>query len=560
MRSRADDLPAPRQPEYSEYIYSENWDHVKPYEKESRSVSELALLPAFTAKSQQAKGRLDRAVSKEDYPWVFPDTMIKPSLDKNDLLRIMGNLVHAVNDINPTALALKAYFPACHDMTVLNVVPFSSERKYSGACFAEEGTYLIGASQFLFPSLFPSLQEECIRYTAEGIRVLVLAHSARLMPEHDLPPDLLPVGLVLLSDEIRPEAARTMAFFREQGVDLKVISGDDPVTVAAIAGKAGLTTAQDYCDASTLQTKEELVYAVQEYSVFGRVTPYQKKEMVKALKEQKRTVAMTGDGVNDVLALKAADCSIAMATGSDAAKNISNIVLLDSDFSSIPQVVNQGRRVINNIRTAASMFLIKTIFSVLLSLATIFWGKAYPFEPVQMSLISACAVGVPTFLLSQEFNYEKTDNGFLRYVFLNAFPAAVTITGCILVVQLAGERFYPSGEMLGTACFLVTGWNYMAALRTVYSPLNLYRTIIIYGMELVFFLAAVLFQNILTLRPLEFGMLILVFVLMTFSPLVIKVITDWLHRGYRRSLDEKPKSFLYRMVVFLKSRHIGKQE
>jgi cation-transporting ATPase E len=276
--------------------------------------------------------------------------------------------------------------------------------------------------------------------------------------------------------------------------------------------------------------------------VFGRVTPQQKKSMVLALKAQGHTVAMTGDGVNDVLALKEADCSIAMAEGSDAAKNIANVVLLNSNFAAMPHIVNQGRRVVNNIRTAASMFLIKTIFSVLLSLITIFVGKAYPFEPIQMSLISMCAVGIPTFLLAQENNYQKIDHTFLRHVFMNAFPAAVTITGCVLTVMLVCQNVYESNEMLNTACVLVTGWNYMAALKTVYAPLNRYRKIVIYSMQCIFFLAAVVLQNLLTLGSLEFGMIILVFLLMTFSPIVIEVITDWIRKVYQKSLDGEEKN------------------
>ena len=227
-----------------------------------------------------------------------------------------------------------------------------------------------------------------------------------------------------------------------------------------------------------------------------------------------------------------------MAQGSDAAKNIANVVLLDSNFASMPHIVNQGRRVVNNIRTAASMFLIKTIFSVLLSLITIFFGDAYPFEPIQMSLISACAVGIPTFLLTQENNYDKIDHTFLRHVFMNAFPAAVTITGCVFTIMLVCQNVYHSNTMLNTACVLVTGWNYMAALRTVYSPLNTYRKVIIYGMQFVFFGGAVILQNLLTLGSLEFGMIILVFLLMTFSPVVIEAITSWIRKGYEKSLDK----------------------
>lgn len=455
-----------------------------------------------------------------------------------EIEHIMGNLLSVLKDQNATADALRARFKVAQDMELDHVIPFSSDRKYSGAAFKDAGTYLMGAAQFLFPEGNPELMEYCGSFAEEGLRVLVVAHSENVNEGTEIPEGLEPVGLLLLTDVIRAEAPDTLAYFESQGVDLKVISGDDPVTVSAIAKRAGLKNAEQYVDATTITTQEEMDEAVATYSVFGRVTPQQKQAMVKSLQVQKHTVAMTGDGVNDVLALKEADCSIAMAEGSDAAKNIANVVLLDSNFAAMPEIVNQGRRVVNNIRTAASMFLIKTIFSVLLSLITIFFGDSYPFEPIQMSLISACAVGIPTFLLAQENNYEKIDHTFLRHVFMNAFPAAVTITGCVFTVMLVCQNVYHSNLMLNTACVLVTGWNYMAALKTVYAPLNRYRKVIIYSMQVIFFAAAVILQDLLTLGSLEFGMIILVFLLMTFSPILIEVITAWLRNIYSRSLDK----------------------
>lgn len=456
-----------------------------------------------------------------------------------EMRQIMGNLMAVLKDENATAAALRKEFAVRRDMTLVHAIPFSSDRKYSGACFENHGTYLMGAVQFLFPEGYEELKKKCREYAGQGLRVLVLAHSEEPSEENGLPEGLAPTGMILLTDVIRQEAPDTLAFFDSQGVDLKVISGDDPATVASIAKKAGLKNAEHYIDATMITSQEELERAVAECSVFGRVTPQQKKAMVQALKKQGRTVAMTGDGVNDVLALKEADCSVAMAQGSDAAKNIANVVLLDSNFASMPHIVNQGRRVVNNIRTAASMFLIKTIFSVCLSLLTIFFGEAYPFEPIQMSLISACAVGIPTFLLAQENNYDKIDHTFLRHVFMNAFPAAVTITGCVFAIMLVCQDAYHSNDMLNTACVLVTGWNYMAALKTVYAPLNRYRKIIIYGMQFIFFAAAVILQKLLALGSLEFGMIILVFLLMTFSPVIIDVITEWIRRMYARSLDKE---------------------
>lgn len=502
-----------------------------------------ALKPEVTVSAEKENGQIQETVNSE--------TVSQEERQKlQEIDHIMGNMMSVLHDQNATADALRKRFPSRNDLKLIHAIPFSSDRKYSGAVFEGRGTYLMGAAQFLFPEGNEELLEHCSSYAQEGYRILVLAHSEQETKGTERPTGLEPLGLFLITDVIREEAPDTLAFFDSQGVDLKVISGDDPVTVSAIAKKAGLKNANHYIDATTIKTSEEMQRAVAECSVFGRVTPQQKKQMVQALQSQKHTVAMTGDGVNDVLALKEADCSIAMAAGSDAAKNIANVVLLDSNFGAMPHIVNQGRRVVNNIRSAASMFLIKTIFSVLLSLITIFFGDAYPFEPIQMSLISACAVGIPTFLLTQENNYNKIDHTFLRHVFMNAFPAAVTITGCVFTIMLVCQDVYHSNVMLNTACVLVTGWNYMSALRTVYSPLNTYRKVIIYGMQFAFFISAVVLQDLLTLGSLEFGMIILVFVLMTFSPILIETITEWLRRIYEKSLDreDENKGFFARFL------------
>ena len=502
-----------------------------------------ALKPEVTVSAEKENGQIQETVNSE--------TVSQEERQKlQEIDHIMGNMMSVLHDQNATADALRKRFPSRNDLKLIHAIPFSSDRKYSGAVFEGRGTYLMGAAQFLFPEGNEELLEHCSSYAQEGYRILVLAHSEQETKGTERPTGLEPLGLFLITDVIREEAPDTLAFFDSQGVDLKVISGDDPVTVSAIAKKAGLKNANHYIDATTIKTSEEMQRAVAECSVFGRVTPQQKKQMVQALQSQKHTVAMTGDGVNDVLALKEADCSIAMAAGSDAAKNIANVVLLDSNFGAMPHIVNQGRRVVNNIRSAASMFLIKTIFSVLLSLITIFFGDAYPFEPIQMSLISACAVGIPTFLLTQENNYNKIDHTFLRHVFMNAFPAAVTITGCVFTIMLVCQDVYHSNVMLNTACVLVTGWNYMSALRTVYSPLNTYRKVIIYGMQFAFFISAVVLQDLLTLGSLEFGMIILVFVLMTFSPILIETITEWIRTIYEKSLDreDENKGFFARFL------------
>ena len=521
--------------------------------------SESLLRNLTEDKEEPDEGRMlqDQEIQPENAETQNPDTGSQTEADQaentdetvalqdiHEIEDMMGNLMYVLKDQNATIDALRKRFPTKTSMTPEHIIPFSSDRKYSGAVFEDRGTYLMGAAQFLFPEGREEILDVCQKYAQEGLRVLTLAHSSQMAEGTELPADLEPVALLLLTDVIREEAPDTLKFFDSQEVDLKVISGDDPVTVSAIAKRAGLKNAESYVDATTLETEEDLEEAVSKYSVFGRVTPQQKKEMVQALQKQGHTVAMTGDGVNDVLALKEADCSIAMAQGSDAAKNIANVVLLDSNFASMPHIVNQGRRVVNNIRTAASMFLIKTMFSVMLSLLTIFFGNTYPFEPIQMSLISACAVGIPTFLLAQENNYDKIDHTFLRHVFLNAFPAAITISSCVFAIMLVCQNVYHSNAMLSTACVLVTGWNYMAALKTVYAPLNTYRKVIIYGMQFIFFAAAVMFQKLLALGSLDFGLIILVFILMTFAPVLIDVITSWLKGIYAKSLDkEKPGKF-----------------
>ena len=505
-----------------------------------------------TSSLEEKKDEVSEEILKEEGAEQKEEPVDQDALGIEEIEEIMCSMMNELHDENATANALRKRFPAKASMKCHHVIPFSSDRKYSGAVFQEEGTYLMGAAQFLFPEENQKIADYVQKYAEEGLRVLVLAKSPELSEGAELPKDLKPIALLLLTDVIRQEAPDTLKFFDSQEVDLKVISGDDPVTVAAIARRAGLKNADKYVDATTLKTEEDIENAVAEYSVFGRVTPQQKKEMVQALKSQGHTVAMTGDGVNDVLALKEADCSIAMAQGSDAAKNIANVVLLDPNFASMPHIVNQGRRVVNNIRTAASMFLIKTMFSVMLSLLTICFGNAYPFEPIQMSLISACAVGIPTFLLAQENNYDRIDHTFLRHVFLNAFPAAITISACVFSIMLVCQNVYRSNDMLNTACVLVTGWNYMAALKTVYAPLNRYRKVIIYGMQFIFFAAAVIFQKLLSLGSLDFGMIILVFILMTFAPVLIDVITGWIRDIYARSLDkETPGPFTSFMTRLL---------
>ena len=460
-----------------------------------------------------------------------------------DLEQLMGRMVAALGDENETFQALRQHYKRNQSTNTKLVLPFSSERKFSGVVFEGEGTYLMGAYQFIFLQADPAVLEKIAEYASQGLRVLTIAHSPNEMTDYTLAEDFEIVGFVFMTDVVRKNAPDILGYFEEQGVDLKVISGDDPVTVAAIAARAGLKDADKYIDATTIHTDEEMEDAILKYSVFGRVTPKQKQQMVRLLKQNGRTVAMTGDGVNDVLALKDADVSIAMASGSEAAKNTANLVLLNSDFASLPHIVNEGRRVINNIKAAASMFLIKTGFSVLTALLTIIVGLNYPFQPIQLSVINGCAVAIPTMLLQLEPSFQKVNKHFFREVLRMSMPAAITITAMITIINNIGHSIGTPREMLSTVCVLATGWVYLITLRQVYSPMTGYRKFVIYLMQTAYLVAMVIGQRIMELVGLNFTCVIVTLAAVNFAPMIIDLATkgyDKFFYWYDHRHDVKP--------------------
>lgn len=460
-----------------------------------------------------------------------------------DLEQLMGRMVSALGDENETFQALRQHYKRNQSTNTKLVLPCSSERKFSGVVFEGEGTYLMGAYQFIFPQADPAVLEKIAEYASQGLRVLTVAHSPNEMTDYTLAEDFEIVGFVFMTDVVRKNAPDILGYFEEQGVDLKVISGDDPVTVAAIAARAGLKDADKYIDATTIHTDEEMEDAILKYSVFGRVTPKQKQQMVRLLKQNGRTVAMTGDGVNDVLALKDADVSIAMASGSEAAKNTANLVLLNSDFASLPHIVNEGRRVINNIKAAASMFLIKTGFSVLTALLTIIVGQNYPFQPIQLSVINGCAVAIPTMLLQLEPSFQKVNKHFFREVLRMSMPAAITITAMITIINNIGHSIGTPREMLSTVCVLATGWVYLITLRQVYSPMTGYRKFVIYLMQTAYLVAMVIGQRIMELVGLNFTCVIVTLAAVNFAPMIIDLATkgyDKFFYWYDHRHDVKP--------------------
>ncbi len=390
------------------------------------------------------------------------------------LKKMLGDYAKAMGDDNITMEALKKFFKEGNGWKPVSTTPFTSALKYSGVTY-EDRVQVLGAPEFVLRDDYEKYAKSIEKYASKGYRVLVFGDYEGELCGKALTEKVTPLGYVLLTNPVRKEAPETFSYFAEQGVEIKVISGDNPVTVSEVAKEAGIQGADKYVDAATLETEEDIAEAVKKYVVFGRVTPDQKRQFVRALKSQGRTVAMTGDGVNDVLALKDADCSVAMASGSDAAVQAAQVVLLESDFSKMPSVVMEGRRVVNNIQRSASLFLVKNIFSFLLSLFSVLWGMSYPLEPSQVSLISMFTIGVPGFLLAFQPNKERIQGNFLANVFLKALPAGLTDVIMVGALAVFGAEFGVDSVSISTACTMLLLIVGFIILYNVCSPINIFR-------------------------------------------------------------------------------------
>lgn len=380
--------------------------------------------------------------------------------------REMTLLVNALPDRNPTFLAVREKWDRESETPAEQVLPFSSAKKWSGAVFPEVGSLVMGAGEFILGVKYEEIRQKVEKFSEGGRRVLLLARSDFSFKGRDLPDGLIPLGLIAISDRIRPEAPDTLRYFDEQGVDIKIISGDNPLTVSAVAKKAGVKNADRFIDASQLTDPADLPKAIRDYTVFGRVTPDQKLAIVKALKAEGKTVGMTGDGVNDVLALKESDCSIAMQSGSEAARNVSNLVLLDSNFASMPRVVAEGRRSINNIERSASLFLSKTLYSLLLAVLFMVIRLPFLFEPIQMTLINAMCIGIPSFLLALEPNKALIRGSFIGNVMERAVPNGITAALALSsVIAAAGLFGFSTEQMSSVATVVLAGISFMITFR-----------------------------------------------------------------------------------------------
>ena len=446
----------------------------------------------------------------------------------------------AVDDDNDTARAMKARFRGPSNWRAARTVPFTSAAKWSAAVFPGHGAYVVGAPEFVMGERYAELRERVEPYSAKGYRVLLAAGYDGVPGPKGLDPGAVrPMALVLLSNRIRPEAPKTFRYFAQQGVAVKVISGDNPLTVSEVAAQAGIEHAEDYVDAATLKTGAELEQAARRYTVFGRVTPDQKRRLVRALQKAGHTVAMTGDGVNDVLALKDADCGIAMASGSDAACHAAQLVLLNSDFSAMPYVVDEGRRVINNIERAASLFLVKNIFSFFLAFITLFTIVAYPFEPIQLSLVGGLTIGAPAFFLALEPNHSLVRGRFMHSVLKAAFPGGLTDLVIILLAELFAFAFGFGAAELSTLCTLLMAFIGLLILFQVCKPFDVQRKLVWGTMAALIVGAVLLLPGLFSLVPLTLQTALVLSVLMLLAYPVLRFMTRLFELGSAAARKKK---------------------
>jgi len=438
---------------------------------------------------------------------------LTPMSDVTDALGVMS--YHMEID-NQTMQAINKKYARKNDYKPLEIVPFSSQTKWSGISFEKE-SYIIGAPEIVLKDT-KSIKKELDNYAKES-RVVLLAKSKTKLNKK-LPSDIKPMALILINDKIRKDAKQTLEYFKHQGVDIKLISGDNPITVAGVAKKVGLDNIK-YVDMN--ETKLSIDKLAKEYNVFGRVKPNQKKALILELKKQGHTVAMTGDGVNDVLALKEADCSIAMNSGSDAARNVSQLVLLDSNFSSMPKVVGEGRRSINNIQRSSSLFLCKTTYATLLAVIFLFLDRSYPFIPIQLTLTSMVTIGIPSFILALEPNNERINGRIIINVLRKSLPTALTIVTNIIIITILPEVIRLSETEVSTLAVLLTGFTGFMLLYKISVPFNTLRRILFITMIVMFIFGVVILRDLFSLTILTPHLIVLAAILLMIAVMLFNM-------------------------------------
>lgn len=442
------------------------------------------------------------------------------NISEAKFMSLLSDYISANTDDNDTMKAIREFMLAKGDLQnqmtgVKKIIPFSSKVKYSAVCFENE-SYLLGAPEIVLGKTYEKVSSEINHLLEEGFRVLVLAGTKEKIYDQ-LNLGAYALGYVVLANPIRENAKSTFNYFAEQGVNIKVISGDNPQTVSAVAKRAGITGAERFIDANLLKTKEDLDQAVESYTVFGRVTPDQKRRLVQALKRKDHTVAMTGDGVNDILAMKSADCSIAMASGSDAATQVAQVVLLDSDFGHMTQVVTEGRRVVNNVQRSAILFLVKNLFSIILAIISAIFVFTYPLQASQLSLISLFTIGIPGFLLSLEENDKRIEKDFIKNVILKALPASLTEITAVLGVVIAGAAFKLTASEISTSAVILLAVVGFMILTKISAPLNRFKMGIIIFNIVGIIISGFMFNSLFSISKISLDSFVLVALLSLFS-------------------------------------------
>lgn len=432
--------------------------------------------------------------------------------NKDEIKTALASIVKSSDEINATLYAIKDYVEGADALKCKRFIPFSSETKWSGGTFENGKSYVIGAAEFVFPDkqkyadVFNKIDE-----ISQTVRILALASTDSELKDGKLDKNVTPIALILIKDRFRENVNETINYFKEQSVTLKVISGDSVKTVRNIAIDTGIEGAENAVDMSTITTDEELYEVAEKCNVFGRVTPVQKKKLVLALKKHGHSVAMTGDGVNDVLALKEADCSVAMASGSDAARNVSQLVLVDNDFASMPDVVAEGRRTINNLERSSSLYLVKTIYSVILSVFFIFFHMSYPFQPIQLTLIGAFTVALPSFVLALQPNKNIIKGNFTLNIIARALPAALCVIFNVIAVAIISPHFSISEPEFSTISVYMTALSCILLVVRLSLPLYALRSAMLVVCSLAVVIGCVFFGQFFSLASLSFeGIIILI--------------------------------------------------
>ena len=430
--------------------------------------------------------------------------------------------VNGMDDTNSTFRALQEHFDGKTTYEKQDNVSFSSERKWSSISFKKEGTIVVGAPERLFQKSKDEMPSRITELQKDGKRVLGVAYTKEIISNDELP-ELQIVASIVLEDPLRKNAKEMLGYFKKQGIDVKIISGDNPLTVSNIAKKAGLEDYESYIDLSTISTDAEIVNLVDRYSIFARVLPHQKSIIVKALQAKEHKVAMTGDGVNDVIALRESDCSITLPDASDAAKQVSQIVLLNPDFSVLKDVLMEGRRVVNNITKVARIFFIKTIYSILLSLFCIVTNTGFPFIPIQITLIDLIIEGYTSFFITFESNKTPIIGAFLTKALTNALPFALAIMINIIILTIAGNIIGIPQTELTTMMYILIGFVSILAVQEVCTPFNKMHIFLFATTTIGFYVAALLFNKLLQLSPLNGAEIIVVCILAIISYLMIHI-------------------------------------